>query len=99
MGDEVVGFQAAAFAISNLISLNALGEDNPLAATQFGLLFASSAIPLTYMQIIDGAAFSAHGLDGGLFADAALTAVASVVLALILWVFRASVARAEAANR
>ncbi|WP_394761687.1 MFS transporter [Phenylobacterium sp.] len=97
LGENI--FQAAAFAISNLISLNALGEDNPLAATQFGLLFASSAIPLTYMQIIDGAAFSAHGLNGGLFADAALTAVASVVLALILWGFRASVARAEAANR
>ena len=97
LGENI--FQAAAFAISNLISLNALGEDNPLAATQFGLLFASSAIPLTYIQIIDGAAFSAHGLNGGLFADAALTAVASVVLALILWGFRASVARAEAANR
>ena len=97
LGENI--FQAAAFAISNLISLNALGEDNPLAATQFGLLFASSAIPLTYMQIIDGAGFSAHGLNGGLFADAALTAVASVVLALILWGFRASVARAEAANR
>jgi MFS transporter, PAT family, beta-lactamase induction signal transducer AmpG len=61
-------FQAAAFAVSNLIALNTLGVDNPLAATQFGLLFAASAVPLTYMQIIDGAAFTAHGLNGGLFA-------------------------------
>jgi PAT family beta-lactamase induction signal transducer AmpG len=90
-------FQAAAFAVSNLISLNSLGEDNPLAATQFGLLFASSAVPLTYMQIIDGAAFTAHGLGGGLFADAALTAASCLLLAVILRAFRASVARADAA--
>jgi len=90
-------FQAAAFAVSNLIALNSLGEDNPLAATQFGLLFAASAVPLTYMQVLDGAAFTAGGLNGGLIVDAALTAAASLVLALILRGFRASVARAEAA--
>jgi PAT family beta-lactamase induction signal transducer AmpG len=90
-------FQAAAFAVSNLIALNSLGEDNPLAATQFGLLFASSAVPLTYMQIIDGAAFTAHGLNGGLFADAVLTAAACLLLALILRAFRSAVARADAA--
>jgi len=94
LGENI--FQAAAFAVSNVISLNSLGEDNPLAATQFGLLFASSAVPLTYMQIIDGAAFTAHGLDGGLFVDAALTAAACLVLALILRTFRTAVARAEA---
>ena len=89
-------FQAAAFAVSNVIALNSLGQDNPLAATQFGLLFASSAVPLTYMQIIDGAAFTAHGLSGGLFVDAALTAAACIALGLILRVFRTAVARAEA---
>ena len=94
LGENI--FQAAAFAVSNLISLNTIGEDNPLAATQFGLLFASSAAPLTYMQIIDGAAFAAHGLDGGLFVDAALTAAACIILALILRAFRTAVARAEA---
>lgn len=96
LGENI--FQAAAFAVSNLISLNSLGKDNPLASTQFGLLFASSAVPLTYMQLIDGAAFTAHGLDGGLFADAALTAAACVALALILRAFRNSVSRAEAAS-
>jgi PAT family beta-lactamase induction signal transducer AmpG len=95
LGENI--FQATAFAVSNQISLNSLGEDNPLAATQFGLLFASSTVPLTYMQIIDGAAFTAHGLNGGLFADAALTAASCIVLALVLRAFRGSVARAEAA--
>jgi PAT family beta-lactamase induction signal transducer AmpG len=95
LGENI--FQAAAFAVSNEITLNTLGEDNPLAATQFGLLLASSAVPLTYMQIIDGAAFTAHGLAGGLFADAALTAGSSLLLALILRAWRTTVARAEAA--
>jgi PAT family beta-lactamase induction signal transducer AmpG len=94
LGENI--FQAAAFAVSNLITLNTLGEDNPLAATQFGLLFASSAVPLTYMQIIDGAAFAARGLDGGIFADAVLTGAACLLLALILRAFRTAVARAEA---
>jgi len=96
LGENI--FQAAAFAVSNVISLNSLGEDNPLAATQFGLLFASTSVPLTYMQIIDGAAFTAHGLNGGLFADAVLTAASCLVLALILRAFRAHIARAEMAT-
>ena len=95
LGENI--FQAAAFAVSNLIALNSLGEDNPLAATQFGLLFAASAIPLTYMQLIDGAAFTAHGLNGGLLVDAAVTAGSCVVLAVVLRVFRRAVARADAA--
>ncbi len=89
-------FQAAAFAVSNLIALNTLGEDNPLAATQFGLLFASSSVPLTYMQMIDGAAFATHGLNGGLFVDAALTALSCLALAMVLRGFHGSVGRAEA---
>jgi PAT family beta-lactamase induction signal transducer AmpG len=93
LGENI--FQAAAFAVSNVIALNSLGEDNPLAATQFGLLFAASAVPLTYMQLIDGAAFTAHGLNGGLIVDAAVTAAACVLLAVVLRVFRKAVARAE----
>ncbi len=89
-------FQAAAFAVSNLIALNTLGDDNPLAATQFGLLFASSSIPLTYMQMIDGAAFGAHGLNGGLFVDASFTALSCLVLALLLFAFRRAIQRADA---
>jgi len=93
LGENV--FQAAAFAVSNLIALNTLGEDNPLAATQFGLLFAASSVPLTYMQMIDGVAFASHGLTGGLFVDAALTALSCLALALALRGFREAVRRAE----
>jgi PAT family beta-lactamase induction signal transducer AmpG len=95
LGENI--FQAAAFAVSNIIALNSLGKDNPLAATQFGLLFAASAVPLTYMQLLDGAAFTARGLDGGLFADAAVTAMSCLVLAVILRAFRSAIARAELA--
>ncbi len=96
LGENI--FQAAAFAVSNVISLNSIGEDNPLAATQFGLLFASTSVPLTYMQIIDGAAFTAHGLNGGLFVDAVLTAGSCLALALVLRLFRATIARADRAS-
>jgi PAT family beta-lactamase induction signal transducer AmpG len=88
-------FQAAAFAVSNIIALNTLGDDNPLAATQFGLLFAASSVPLTYMQMIDGAAFAAHGLNGGLFVDAALTALSCLALAIVLRGFHRAISRAE----
>ena len=36
LGENV--FQAAAFAVENMIILRTIGQDNPLAATQFGLL-------------------------------------------------------------
>ena len=93
LGENI--FQAAAFAVSNLIALNTLGEDNPLAATQFGLLFAASSVPLTYMQMLDGAAFAVGGMNGGFVADAAMTAASCAVLAGVLYVWRKAVARAE----
>ena len=54
-------FQAAAFSAANAITLRAIGHDNPLAATQFGVLVGATQIPLTYMQMIDG---NAYGLGG-----------------------------------
>jgi PAT family beta-lactamase induction signal transducer AmpG len=92
-------FQAAAFAVSNRIALDTLGEDNPLAATQFGLLFAASAIPLTYMQMLDGAAFAARGFTGGLVVDAAVTGLSCLALSIALYAFRTPVARAESPGR
>jgi hypothetical protein len=50
------------------------------------------------MQIIDGAAFTAHGLNGGLFVDAVLTAGSCLALALVLRLFRATIARADRAS-
>ena len=44
-----------------------VGRDNPLAGTQFSLLFCATCLPISYMTWIDGRGYAAHG-PGGLFA-------------------------------
>jgi PAT family beta-lactamase induction signal transducer AmpG len=80
LGENI--FQAAAFSSVNVIALEAVGHDNPLAATQFGVLTGVSVIPLTYMQVIDGRAYGFGGATGSLLADALLSAAACIVMAL-----------------
>jgi len=77
--------QAAAFSVANLIILRTIGHDNPLAATQFGLLTAAYGLPLIYMQFIDGQAYGLGGAAGAFLADAALSAGACAILAALLW--------------
>ena len=87
LGENV--FQAASFSVGNMIVLRTIGHDNPLAATQFGLLNSAAALPLTYMQIIDGHAYGAmSGVNGSFLADAGVSGAACVLLALILWACR-----------
>lgn len=73
-------FQAAAFVVENTIIFRTIGEDNPLAATQFGLLSAATALPITYMQAIDGQGYRVGGLAGGLMTDASLSLIACALL-------------------
>lgn len=73
-------FQTAAFVVESTIVLRTIGEDNPLAATQFALLQASCSLPITYMQAVDGQAYGAGGLGGMLIADAGLSLVACALL-------------------
>jgi PAT family beta-lactamase induction signal transducer AmpG len=83
-------FQAAAFVVENTIIFRTIGDDNPLAATQFGLLSAATAFPITYMQAIDGQGYRLAGLTGGLVTDAGLSLLAcAVLLPLVLhWLHR-----------
>jgi len=82
-------FQAASFSVGNAIVLRTIGHDNPLAATQFGLLNSAAGFPLTYMQFIDGHAYDAiGGVNGSFIADAAISGAACALLALILWACR-----------
>ncbi len=86
LGENV--FQAAAFSVENLIVLRSVGQNNPLAATQFGLLNAASSLPLTYMQVIDGQAYGIGGVNGSYLADAGISGGVCLILALTLWIFR-----------
>ena len=82
-------FQAAAFVVENTIIFGTIGEENPLAATQFGFLAAATAFPITYMQAIDGQGYRLGGLTGGLITDAGLSLLAcAVLLPLVLYWLR-----------
>ncbi len=86
LGENV--FQAAAFSVSNAIILRTIGHDNPLAATQFGLLNAASSLPLVYMQALDGQGYGFGGANGSFLADALISGAVCVAFALVLWGFR-----------
>ncbi|MGH7653167.1 MAG: hypothetical protein ACREN6_00760, partial [Gemmatimonadaceae bacterium] len=82
--------QCAALATVNVVALQSLGEDNPFAATQFGLITCASALPITYMQFIDGHVYGAGGLNLMYLADGGLGLLACALMAglLTLWARR-----------
>lgn len=86
LGENV--FQAAAFAVGNLIALRVAAQNPALAATGYGLLLAATSVPITYMQIIDGRAYSFGGVTGSFVADAMLSGAACLLLAGMLAVWR-----------
>ena len=79
--------QSAALATVNVVALQSLGKNNPFAATQFGLLLCASALPITYMQLVDGHAYGAGGLTWMYLADGGLGLFACALMSglLILW--------------
>ena len=81
---------AIAFVVENTIIFGTIGDENPLAATQFGFLSAATSLPITYMQAIDGQGYRIGGLSGGLLTDACLSLIAcSVLLPVVLrWLGR-----------
>lgn len=78
LGENV--FQTAAFVVESTIVFRSIGEGNPLAATQFALLQAATALPITYMQAIDGQAYGRGGITGMFVADAGLSLIACFLL-------------------
>jgi len=76
--------QSAALSLNNIIALQSLGEDNPFAATQFGLITSAAALPITYMQLLDGHAYGAGGLPLMYLADGGLGLGACLAMALLL---------------
>ena len=86
-------FQAAAFSVMNVIILRTIGQDNPLAATQFGLLNAAGGLPLAYMQAIDGHFYGFGGVTGSYLADAIVSGGACVAIGALFWVLRRTIPR------
>jgi len=77
-------FQALSFAIQIGIMFDAIGPDNPLAATTFSFLAAATNIPMAYLTFIDGHAYSVGGIVGMLFTDSAIGIIACIVAAILL---------------
>ncbi len=76
--------QSAALTLNNVIALQSLGEDNPFAATQFGLITSAAALPITYMQLLDGHAYGLGGLPLMYLADGGLGLAACLAMAFLL---------------
>ena len=77
-------FQAVAFSIQIGIIFEAIGPDNPLAATTFSFLTAATNVPVTYVTLIDGRAYAKAGITGTLFVDAAIGIVTCLVAGTVL---------------
>jgi len=65
-------FQAVSFSVQIGIVFEAIGPDNPLAATTFSFLTAAGNIPVTYMMLADGHVYSAYGIVGSFTLDASI---------------------------
>jgi PAT family beta-lactamase induction signal transducer AmpG len=88
-------FQALSFAIQIGIVFDAIGPDNPLAATTFSFLTAATNIPMAYLTVIDGHAYSAGGIIGMLLTDAAIGILTCAVAAILLGKLYSRAARAN----
>jgi len=77
-------FQAVAFSIQIGIVFEAIGADNPLAATTFSFLTAATNVPVTYVTLLDGRAYAKAGITGTLLVDAAIGIVTCLVAGTVL---------------
>lgn len=82
-------FQAMSFTAAVAICLKMIGRENPLGATQFGLLTAATVLPINYMGVLDGASYARfHGV-GGMFAlDGGLSLAACLVMFAVMRAMR-----------
>jgi PAT family beta-lactamase induction signal transducer AmpG len=79
-------FQALAFTVMTALSLHTVGHGNALAATEFSILTSAGNLPIFYMQFVDSAAYTRHGLTGAFSTDAGISiVVCSVLLGLLLY--------------
>jgi PAT family beta-lactamase induction signal transducer AmpG len=87
-------FQAVSFAVQIGIVFEAIGPDNPLAATTFSFLTAATNVPVAYMMLADGHAYSARGIAGSFGLDASICIGSCLLAGLLLSKFDRRTARA-----
>ena len=77
-------FQAISYTGTVALSFEAIGQNNPLAATTFTFLIAATNVPVAYMLYLDGRAYSFGGVRGSFAADALISIVVCVLLGWFL---------------
>jgi PAT family beta-lactamase induction signal transducer AmpG len=82
LGENVV--QACAIACSLGITFETIGEQNPLAATNYAVLTGAYNVPITYMLLVDGSGYERWGVAGALAVDAAAGLIACLALGLLI---------------
>jgi PAT family beta-lactamase induction signal transducer AmpG len=80
--------QSAALSLNFIIALQSLGKNNPFAATQFGLIVCAAALPITYMQWLDGHAYGRGGLTLMYLVDGGAGLLAAIVMIVLLRLWR-----------
>jgi MFS transporter, PAT family, beta-lactamase induction signal transducer AmpG len=89
-------FQSLAITCSLAISFETIGQDNPLAATNYAIFTAAYSVPITYMLVVDGWGYGRAGVAGAFATDAGVGVVACVLMGLVLlWVNRRYANRRE----
>lgn len=81
-------FQAMSFSIQVGIAFETIGQNNALAATTFTFLTGATNLPLTYMMVIDGHAYSLGGVAGSFAADAGISIVICLLVGGLLYRLR-----------
>jgi PAT family beta-lactamase induction signal transducer AmpG len=77
-------FQAISYTGTVALAFEAIGQNNPLAATTFTFLIAATNVPVAYMLYLDGRAYSFGGVRGSFAADALISIVVCVSIGWIL---------------
>jgi PAT family beta-lactamase induction signal transducer AmpG len=85
IGENV--FQALAITAMIAVAFDTIGRDNPLAATTYCLMVSASNIPITYMLLVDSAAYGRYGIAGSYAADASFSLLGCVLLGALLYSF------------
>jgi PAT family beta-lactamase induction signal transducer AmpG len=77
-------FQTISYTGTVALTFEAIGKNNPLAATTFTFLIAATNVPVAYMLYVDGRAYSFGGVRGSFAADAAISIVVCLLLGWLL---------------
>jgi MFS transporter, PAT family, beta-lactamase induction signal transducer AmpG len=82
LGEQV--FQSLAIACSVAICFEAIGQNNPLAATNFSLLSSAYGFAISYMLAVDGWGYGLGKVSGAFLVDAICGIAACVLMGILL---------------